>query len=323
MRLIGLIVFLLSAALPSRASGAAALVSPAAEQISQAIRKHVPLLETYEANTIGWTNDSDDVGFLDVNLSLKYPIMPQKTGKLLDSRFYFAASTRFAQYLGTRSSSPVIGKRFNPKLIWRQVTSWHDKGLKAGKACGESVGTDGCDYVDFAFAHESNGQSVSSARQFEVQAAVERVARGQQEFARDYISRGWDYLELAGRKWLGDSGNFRFDSSFKHFLRRGPLQGKAEDFFDFETDREVKHSRRFHGLALYGTWQPSPDTRIAVGFETGGSRPLRHNTVRVEWNTQFAELPVMLFYQQGYGSDLTLFYKRVSSVGGALALSTF
>jgi hypothetical protein len=302
----------------------AALPSPAPGQVSQAIRKHVPLLETYESNTIGWTNDSDDVGFLDINLSLKYPIMPARTREFLEnSRVYFAASTRFAQYLGTRSSSPVIGKRFNPKLIWRQVTSWHGKGLNAGKTCGKTDGTDGCDYLDFAFAHESNGQSVSTARQFEIQAAAERVARAEEDFARDYLSRGWDYLELAGRKWLGESGKFRLDSSFKHFLRRGPLQGKAEDFFDFEDDPEVKHRRRVHGLALYGTWQPSPDTRIALGFETGGSRPLRYTTVRVEWNTEFAELPVMLFYQQGYGSDLTLFYKRVSSVGVALALSTF
>lgn len=302
---------------------ALAMSSVASADVSQAIREHVPLLETYESYTIGWTNDSDDVGFLDINLSLKYPIMPKALGGVLRySRVYFAASTRFAQYLDTRPSSPVIGKRFNPKLLWRQVINWYEKGSNAGKTCDERDSTDGCDYVDIAFAHESNGQSVDDAREFEVQNLVQR---GQVEFARDHISRGWDYLELAGRKWVGHSGKFRLDYSLKHFLREGPLQGKAEDFFDFERvlDPEVKHRRRVHGLGLHGTWQPSPGTRVAVGLETGSSRPFRHNTARVEGNMEFAELPLMLFYQQGYGSDLTLFYRRVSSWGIALALSTF
>lgn len=301
---------------------ALALPPAAPAQVSQAIRDHVPLLETYESNAIGLTNDSDDVGFLDVNLSLKYPIMPKTLGGVLKhSRIYLAASARFAQYLGTRPSSPVIGKRFNPKVLWRQVAGWNShKATAAGKTCSESGGTDGCDYVDFAFAHESNGQSIDDAREFEVQALAER---GRVEFARDHISRGWDHLELAVRKWGALSSDIRVDTSFKYFLRHGPLQGDAEDFFDFERDPEVKHRRRVHGLALRGTWEPKLGLSVALGFETGGSRPFRYNTLRVEMIKEVAELPLMFFYQDGYGSDLTLFYKRVSSLGFGLALSTF
>jgi len=314
MRPIGLPVLLfLSAALPS---------ATLAQQLSQALRDIAPLLETYESNTIGWTNDSDDVGFLDVNLSLKYPIMPNAMyNAKLNSRVYFAASTRFAQYLGTRKSSPVVGKRFNPKLIWRQVTSWDEKGFQAGKTCNKTESTDGCDYVDIAFAHESNGQSVDNERLFMAEKEFGRFS-GRPEFARDYISRGWDYLELAVRRWGVVSSDIRVDTSFKYFLRHGPLQGDAEEFFDFEDDPEVKVRRRVHGLALLGTWE-RPGTRLALRFETGGSRPLRYNTVRVEYNQDFAELPLMIFYQNGYSADLALFYKRTSSVGVALALSTF
>lgn len=255
-------------------------------------------LESYESNSIGWTDDSDDVAFLDLRLSLKYALASWEDRA---STIYFAASTRFAQYLGTRESSPVVGKRFNPKLIWR-------------------TGKD--EYIDLAFAHESNGQSIDTEEVFRVEQEVARFPRGRAEFARDYISRGWDYLELAGRRNVNRLGNMKLDFSLKHFLRQGPLQGEAEDFYPWERDDEVKPRRQVHGLAATGTWRWT-DWRLRLGYETGYSRPFRHSTVRTEIGTRLAGLTLMAFHQNGHGSDLALYYKRVSTIGIAVELSEF
>lgn len=280
---------------------AAALSSPALAQLNEKLKK----LETYESNSIGWTQDSDDQGFLDVRLSLKYPLGSPVEG----TQVYFAATMRFAQYLGTRESSPVLGKRFNPKLIWRSGVP--DK------------------YFDIAFAHESNGQSIDSEEEFNEGREIARFLR-QPDFHRDYISRGWDYVELAARAPAHGARVPRIDASFRIFLPQGPLQGEAEEYNDWENDPEGKPRRRVHGLAVLATWQPpvrifasERKLRLAIGMETGYSMPLRHNTLRTEAAMELFGLPFMVFYQDGYANDLSLYYKRGSSAGIALELAAF
>lgn len=133
-------------------------------------------LESYEPTTLGYTKDSDDVPFFDFKISVKYPIFPI----LFDKRLFFAFSGRFGQYIGTRSSSPVIGKRFNPKLcVMFPFDTTHPRR----------------DYIDFAYAHESNGQKIDTlAESNEIQKDEEKPT-----YARDYISRGWDYLEIVAK----------------------------------------------------------------------------------------------------------------------------
>lgn len=307
---------------------AAALASLAFPQEAGAngLTKVLPL-ESYEPNTMGWTNDSDDVGFLDFKLSVKYPVMPERICKSLpNSRAYFAATARFAQYLGTRESSPVVGKRFNPKLIWRQVTTW-DAQPPEEHGCRDNEHQSVREHVDFALGHESNGQSINSEAKFlEAQALAE-----QPDFAKDYISRGWDYLELATKHspLLPGKDKLTIYPSIRIFLRHGPLQGPAEEYNEWEQDPEGKPRRKVHGLAVLAKYQIPfaygwlGDIKLALGYETGYSSPFRYNTVRVDAGIKVLELPVMVFYQQGYGNDLALYYKRGSSVGFALEIAGF
>jgi hypothetical protein len=308
-------------------TGARAALLVCAAALAGAALAQAPQLETYESNAIGWTQDSDDVGFLDVQLSLKFPLLPQTISPVLhDTRLYFAATVRFGQYLETRESSPVVGKRFNPKLIWRQITRWDDASTAAGRSCRRGADPQGCEYFDFAYAHESNGQSINSEAEFRVAQEVERFPEGRAEFAKDYISRGWDYLELAARHWAPPAlGSPRLDASFRLFLRDGLMQGPAEEYNDWEQDPEGKPRRRVHGLAVLATWHfnPARQARATVRYETGYSQPFRHNTVRVEAAATFVELPFMVFYQNGYANDLALYYKRASSWGIALEVAAF
>ena len=55
---------------------------------------------------------------MDFKISVKYPVLKDLLSKALpDSGLYFAFTGRWGQYIGDRYSSPVIAKRFNPKLF--------------------------------------------------------------------------------------------------------------------------------------------------------------------------------------------------------------
>ncbi|MGC1454022.1 MAG: phospholipase A, partial [Nitrospirota bacterium] len=147
-----------------------------------------PKLCTYEPTTIGYTHDSDDTGFMDFKISVRYQLFPAwitrgqnylQSGLGDNSALYFAFTGRFSQYIGTRDSSPVVEKLFNPKLFYRL---WTDPAHE--------------DHVDLAFAHESNGQAIDS--QAEYQAALATSAN--QNEVKDQLSRGWDYWEISWKK---------------------------------------------------------------------------------------------------------------------------
>lgn len=285
---------------------AAALASSVRAQVPQSSGAREPALESYEPNTVGFTKDSDDDGFLDVKLSLIYPLAPQLTRDHL----YFAATVRFAQYLGTRESSPVIGKRFNPKLIWRQFTS--------GKAPLFM------DYVDFAYAHESNGQSITTPEEFAFEVQRQVAVGNRADAAKDFISRGWDYVEVASKHSLPHQpGELTLYTSFRYFLSDGLLQGKAEEYKSWENDAEGKPRKDVQGIAaLLKLERFDLGAKFALGWETGYGEPFRYNTLRLEARKNLLELPLLLFYQNGYNSDLAQYYKRVSTIGIALELGT-
>jgi len=301
---------------------AAALSTSVIAQVPQSSGSREPALESYEPNTVGFTKDGDDDGFLDVKLSLIYPLMPKVMKSYFeDSQMYFAATVRFAQYLGTRESSPVIGKRFNPKLIWREFTPRHPFFL---------------DYVDFAYAHESNGQSITTPEGFNFEVQRQVAAGNRADAAKDFISRGWDYLEVATkhtpRQWFSaeDHGQFNVYTSFRYFLDEGLLQGKAEEYNAWENDAEGKPRKQVQGIAVFlkrEKWwndrtRDLSGAKLGFGWETGYDKPFRYNTFRLEGRADLFELPLLLFYQNGYNSDLAQYYKRVSTIGIALELGT-
>lgn len=268
-----------------------------------------PSLCTYEPTTLGWTEDSDDVGFMDFKLSVRYQVFPFPKK---DERWatYFAFSGRWAQYLGSRESSPVVAKRLNPKMFYRR---WIGSG----------------NYFDFGYNHESNGQSVNSEAKFR-QAVSDALSNdGRANAAYDQLSRGWDYFDLVWRTTI-DAGGAQAYFVHKRFLTQGLLQGKAEEHgSNFqESDPQGKPRRHVHGLAamvkkgdIACRWL-SP-CKLFASYETGYSHIARHSTVRVEGGFKVWDLPLMIWGQSGYGSDLAQYYKKVESVGVAVEIGSF
>ena len=257
---------------------------------------------------------------MDFKLSVRYQLFPVwstrglnylHTGLGDDSAFYFAFTGRFGQYIGTRDSSPVVGKRFNPKLFYRY---WTDE--------------DHSGYVDFSFlAHESNGQSITNATEY--QAA--RDAAQKPEFADDQLSRGWDYVELTWKSVPVSRGTTTVSTyvMLKYFMRHGPLQGRAENYNAWENNPEGKTRDRVNGVAgmikyqQSWEWMAFKDVKVAALYETGYRDMFRYNTYRLELGTKVLQLPVTLWGQTGYNSDLAQYYKKVNSYGIEMEIGSF
>lgn len=307
----------------------------------------------HEPNTIGITWDDDDhERFMDFKLSVKYQLIPEFSTNGLNwvrnhlgdnSAIYFAFSGRFGQYISTRDSSPVVGKRFNPKVF---IRFWGDK--KPG-----DVDHRNSNYLDFSlFNHESNGQSINSQAGFDA-AFIQASANGYNGFdAYDQISRSWNMLELTYKdkkeeviESVVENQFFTIDATGYYGLKYF-IPSKTEEFnrlgevnfqglAGWETDPEGKPRQQVDGLSLAykGVIYPALGKqncllcplKYYVGYTTGIRNPGRYKTWRAElgFNFPYIDLPITLYRQTGYNNDLAQYYKKVSSVGLYVDIGSF
>lgn len=280
------------------------------------------MLEAHSPNRLGITKDSDDVKFMDFTLSLQHPVL---YGVLKDHQIawlpYIAFTGRFGQYIKTRPSSPVISKRFNPKIFVRKFICEQDEDCTVERKNDRHN-----DHIDFEYAHLSNGQSVDSIQSFNVHVAD----LGSAEYAKDYISRGWDYLGIAGVYHPIKDKEFSVSYGLKHYIG-GQLQQNIEEYFAWETPRPITKLEQVSGLNFSATY----DFRMAggflddimVGIETGTASPFRYNTAVIELGIapfrNIFGIPVVLALRSGYNSDLAQYYKKTTSLGLALNFKSF
>ncbi|NNE07473.1 MAG: hypothetical protein HKN20_02800 [Gemmatimonadetes bacterium] len=288
-----------------------ASVGNAQSMLGQALSEHEP-------NRIVWTNDDDDVAYLDLQVSLRYELLPRTfegisrkvspEGSTKRLRPYIAFTTRLGQYVKTRESAPVIGKRFNPQIYLRfeSPQSW---------------------YMQIAYGHESNGQHIDSLDQFQRAQEEELLVNEDSTFARDFVSRGWDYSEfVAAKEFTGGATRFGFYMSGRYFLRDGALEGEPDEFFPWETVDEDRVTRRIQVHGLRATVKYEQDVnlgfikgwKVAGGFETGVESfgmIGKHQTWRVESTVLCGVLPIHAFASTGFGGDLARYNRKVDSFG--------
>lgn len=274
-------------------------------------------LSAYEKNSLGWERDDDSVnsGYMDANISFKY--RAYETGSDNRYAFYLAFTTRFSQYLETISSSPVVGKRYNPSAFMR--TQLIDKP----------------GYIDIGYAHESNGQSINTQEAFEAEQAKYAQSDGDADFARNFISRGWDYAFFDWRNcWrhcsesnvFSGSGGIVTEVSFKYFLDDGFLQGKPEEYNVWEGGKE-RRRKEYDGVSFLGDYRWTNclgvddfGCNISWQYTTGYENVFDHSTNRIQFAIDsIRPLPSIGFWvQSGRNSSLVNYYENVTSVGIAL-----
>ena len=289
-------------------------------------------LKNHEPNLLGYTYDNDDKeAFMDFKLSLEYPIARGPLSELTKKSWYpgflkkacnneviarcypyFSFTGRFGQYIGQRDSSPVIAKRFNQKLFIR--FEFTNK-----------------DYLDLEYAHESNGQRVSTLSSYNTLAAD----LDKPEHANDYISRGWDYYGFTYRRTFSKKAedNEQDINKVIAYLKvrkfiGGQLQGDIEEYYDWEPRRNITAREQVAGVSLLTKVENNLTpvfwafNKVALIYETGTTSPAKYNTLILEMTTNAFGVPFMIWGRTGYNSDLAQYYKKVDSIGVAFELKT-
>jgi len=281
-------------------------------------------LESYEPNLLGYGHDDNDVGYMDFKISLKYPMFhsgePQSAVKGWLPYPYLAFTGRFSQYINTRESSPVISKRFNPVLFGRYWLSTHSK--------------QDSDYIDIAYGHESNGQSIDTSAAY-LDKRNSLIAAGEDaNFANDYISRGWDYVgatwKFTRRAPFSTKSRITGYLGLRYFINDGALQGKQEEYNTWENNPEGKRRKSVDGVRLKLKYDTNfisnkifKSNKLFFSITTGYDDMFKYNTYRAEWAVGIKNVPVMIWASKGYNSDLVDYYKKVTSYGIAIELVSY
>jgi hypothetical protein len=299
-----------------------------------------PLIEAYEPNILGYKWQDDDVGFIDIKVSLKYRLFPDHIANRTcaerpgcDDRWraYLGFTGRFGFYLRTRASDPVIAKTFNPKLLVRYTPGSARNDKAFWERNGRPIFED-WSYLDLAYAHESNGQTISTEGAYELE---QRLNRRHPDFALDKVSRGWDYIQLAGKySLLKDAKKSRLAiyGDLKYFPRDGLVQGVPEEYHSFENDPSARRRSAYDGVSAAIEFEHHArilgkdasileNPRLMLQLETGYDPAFRFSTVRLEVGAKLIELPIALWYQNGYGSSLARYYKHTNAYGIQLRMA--
>lgn len=289
-------------------------------------------LTNHEPNLLGYTYDNDDKEpFMDFKLSLEYPLAYGPLSKLTKKSWYpdflkkacnnkvinqcypyFSFTGRFGQYIGQRDSSPVIAKRFNPKIFLQ-------------------FDIKDADYLNLEYAHESNGQRASTLSSYNTLAAD----LDKREHANDYISRGWDYYGFTYKRTFSKTSEDKVIGNNKVIaylnVRKfigGQLQGDIEEYYDWEPRRNITARAQVAGVSLLTKVENNIKpifwniNKVALIYETGTKSPMKYNTLILEMTTNTFGVPFMIWGRTGYNSDLSQYYKKVNSIGMSFELKT-
>jgi hypothetical protein len=289
-------------------------------------------LQSYEPSAFGKTKNNDDVGFLNIDISVKFPLAPGILHDLGvdDNRFYFSFTGRWGFYIGTRYSGPVVGKEYNPQLFWQHLVSCGDK-FTWTRSYGEvpasqtPSGSGPC-YFMFGYNHDSNGQIIDSPGQY-----AETVRSQGAEAALDAISRGWDFIRFTAKYIPASSDRYELSlyPELKYFLADGLLQGKQEELHYWENPPDGKPRKEVDGLGFLVKYKRRlgygviGDGKLAVAYDTGYQDPFRFNTVRLEAGIQILQLPIVFWAEKGYMSDLSQYYRNVTGYGLQIEIGSF
>lgn len=278
-------------------------------------------LSSHEPNKMLARMDSNDISrlYLDATISIKHPLLTPLVERLFDStgielerkpRLYLALSSRFSQYVGSRESSPVVARRYNPELFLR---TWGNNSS----------------YWDFGYGHESNGQLINSQQGFEQEEQNYRDNNEPAVFARDGISRGWDYVSVDWYKqWQTGflptlTGFTTAHVEWRRFLSNGLLQGAPEEYNDWERQgTEPKPRDEYDGLRFSVQYNLVDELcivacfdRVELSHSTGYADLFAHNTTSLELTASLLGIPFHIWAMSGYNSDLVDYFDYSNSWG--------
>lgn len=292
-------------------------------------------LTSYRPTRLMMRRDSHDLSgtYMDFSVSSKHPIFPSAipinrlynglTNKLEQlvpgdeeffMRLYLAFTGRFSQYIGERASAPVLSRLFSPELFfrfWSSERSWVDAGI----------------------GHESNGQRIDTPESLALAEQAYEQSGEPREFARDNLSRGWDYTMLAWqREW---NEKLTTQVRLHHYFSSGPFQREIEEYNTWEdqgTRNRPRHQYDGINLELQYNFRrsrcllgslPICFSKLQLTQETGYSKPFQNNSTTLELTSDVFGLPIQFWARTGYNSNLVDYYTYSNSWGIGIELLSY
>lgn len=240
-------------------------------------------------------DEGDDYYHAEFYLSIKYPLLQRPIRFLLgdESTLYFNYNGLYDFYLGTRHSSPIVSRRQNPGLMFEYKFPDHEILRKA----------------KIGYFHESNGQTIDTEADYL-----------NTTDAKDYVSRGWDYvyLELSAEP----KKNWFVYMQGRRFLDKQMFKLDREEKWPWEPPvGENRLIQEYDGIRLIvnrmikGKYWTFDEMKFSAIYRTG-YRDFGHNsTRRFEATFRIFDIPLYIYYFDGYGINISSYYKKSSAYG--------
>ncbi len=248
-------------------------------------------------------------GHIEFNISIKYPvdedvgwlntIVGGKSNKLYISYTGAYDFFVFSEESDGRDSAPIVSRVQNPGIFFKHELD-KDKfetGIKN---------------VAVGWFHESNGQQIEDRDTF--------LATSN---ASDFVSRGWDYLgvdiKYRQNDFLVKDSRANFYSRLRLFCDCqgfGSIGGKEDDIRIFGGS-ETASIRDFDGFRFIIDHHLSDDWMYAIQLRTGLSSEaaLDNWSYNLELTYQWDDIPLTLYYFDGYGENISTYHIKSDYVG--------
>ncbi|MBI3771974.1 MAG: phospholipase A [Gammaproteobacteria bacterium] len=228
-------------------------------------------------------------------LSIKYPLLQRPIRYLLgkNSALNFNYNGLYDFYLASRYSSPIISRRQNPGLMYEYRFLGHNTLRKA----------------KFGYFHESNGQTIDNQADFLNTTNVQ-----------DYVSRGWDYLHLELSVTPEESWYVYLQGHL--YLNKQMFKLDREEKWPWEVPvgvalpiDEYDGLRLIVGQTLKRKHWYFDEIKLSAIYRTGYHDPGHNSTRRLEATFRIFDVPLYLYYFDGYGINIASYFMKSSSYG--------
>jgi outer membrane phospholipase A len=252
---------------------------------------------TNEPNYFIFAKDNHDESHLEFNLSVKVEWGPSHWKQRMISVY----NGTYDFYLAARDSSPVISRRQNVAPFVYQNTMLVDS---------EGVGHE----FRLGWYHESNGQTIDNVTDY----------NNAGEFARDEVSRGWDYF---------GADHILKTQSWKHHLDlrfycdcQGFGAEEREDEIFWRSINEQPHINDFDGIrwTLEDLNYLGEFANLRLELKAGNRDFSALGNISAKFVlSNVWKSPFSIIYFNGYGREVSSYHERNSYVGIGIEVKSF
>ena len=289
-------------------------------------QRDIPRFRQHEVNQLRW--DFSEGGrlyqHLDAQLSVSYLLTEpnaenfNKEDTKADWNIALAGTIEFDFFVGTRMSSPVVGRRYNPSLQFYYSLN-QERALQQWR---------------FSIEHESNGQSTDNietlnelTRSFEQQYIDSSEVTAQDAFnlATETISLSNNFVSVGGvYRFSSDENASVCDQKIfcvdLHIKLRHQVFGDEQngEFRSFENRLDRLRDYQGTRLSLASRWSDKSSIDVSVrSGQLAGGRPFNNNTLDINyfyvWHVSNLDIPISISYRTGYLEELYNYSTRSSS----------